>query len=83
MSSAKYEKLGKALAAGIKRTVRESRQPTTNLEGNLRLRFDNGEYMTIYLNGVPPFTTVAVDINGEVTTYLGHSEIKKDEQDTP
>lgn len=73
--SSKGTKLGKTIAAGIKRSVRESPVPISNLEGQIRVLTERGDSLVVYLNGVPPFTTVAIDDNGTVRTYLGHSEL--------
>lgn len=67
------QRLAKKVAAGIKGAIRESGVPLSNLEGQIRMITDNGDTLVVYFNGVPPFTTVAVDDNGTVRTYLGHT----------
>lgn len=75
-STSKITKLGKSIAAGVKLSVRTSPVPISTLEGQIRVITEKGDSLVVYLNGVPPFTTVAIDDNGTVKTYLGHAEIE-------
>lgn len=68
-------RLAKALTAGIKRTLRESRVPVTHLDAMITLITDKGETLNLRLGGVPPFTTAEVVLNGEyVGGFVGHPD---------
>ena len=69
-------KLAKAFAAGLKRSIRESRVPISKMQVHVTIVTDNADVVALDMNGVPPFVTTAVTVNGSTRIFNGHNEIE-------
>lgn len=66
----------KMVTAGIKQALRECGVPLRDAEINLIVTDDANNILSLRMEGVPPFTTTAVVINGEYEgTFYGHPDV--------
>jgi hypothetical protein len=77
------ERLAKSLMTGLKTGLRQSRVPITQLQVHIVAITDRGDVVGIDMNGVPPFTTSMVTVNGNTRTYLGHTEVDPNPETYP
>lgn len=73
----------KRVAAGVKEVLR-SQPNMRRVMASVRYTTQDGDFVSLFLSGVPPFTTVKVSVNGNAErTFLGHPELGHPELNVP
>lgn len=70
-------RLAKALAASIRRALRESGVPVKHLDATVNVVTDDDHSLNLRIGGVPPFTTAEVVIDGKyIGGFIGHPDVE-------